>query len=249
MNFRLGAMLALCLTGTAVFSGCTVQTWIANREARQEWAEVQEKNKALADQCKSSFETPELDAIRHKVELHREWNGGPPPFEILSNDAFPTAAELPVIAKWAALRDECYKRWQASASYPPSANPLQVAFVQKLKTFGDATGAAVSELTVSLHKQKLTYGEFARKRYDITKAIAEAERQYRETTLLADYQRQIEAQTLAQQQLQNTLLAWSSYMRAVNARQPQTVGLQGSLRLNTNCTSLRTGSMVNTTCF
>jgi len=44
----------------------------------------------------------------------------------------------------------------------------------------------VSELIVAVYQAKLTYGEFAQKRYEIARDTPAAERQYREAVLIAD---------------------------------------------------------------
>jgi hypothetical protein len=199
-------------------------------------------------QCKDEMLTPELDPIRHKVELYRESPENAPAFEIASNDTFPTESDRPAIARWAMIRDECIKRNDAASNIPPSATPLQLAFLQQDRAFGKEASGRVSQLIVALYQQKLTYGEFAQKRYEISREAAVAERQFRQATLLADQQRQVQAQQLAQQQFQNNLIAWSAYMQAVSARQPQTVHIDGSVRVRTNCTSERLGTTVTTNC-
>lgn len=200
-------------------------------------------------QCSSDMQTPELDPIRHKVELSRSSADEPPPFEIASNDSFPTASDLPVIAKWAAIRDECIKRANALPNTPLSGNALQVTFFEQDRAFLQAVTGRVSELIVALYHSKLTYAEFAQNRYEISKDGAAAERQFRAANQLADHERQMQAQQQAQQQFQNNLLAWSAYMQAVNARQPQQIHVDGSVRLKTNCTSQRFGNFVSTNCY
>ena len=41
----------------------------------------------------------------------------------------------------------------------------------------------------------------------------------------------MQAQQLAQQQFANSLAAWFTYMQAVNARQPQTVHINETIRV------------------
>ncbi len=103
--------------------------------------------------------------------------------------------------------------------------------IQQDRSFGQAASAKVGDLIVALYQEKLTYGEFARKRYEITRDAADAERQYRQSTQLADQQQRMQAQQLAQQQFANSLAAWSTYMQAANARQPQTVHIDGTIRV------------------
>ncbi len=191
---------------------------------------------------------PELNPIRNKVELIRKSSEAGPPFEIASNDTFPTASERPVIEKWATMREECIKRGETALNAPPSGTPLQVAYSQEENDFRQQMEARVGELIVALYQLKLTYGEFAQKRYEISHEIAAAENQFRQSVLVADQQRQMQAQQLAQQQAQNNLAAWSTYMQAVNARQPQTVHLDGSIQLRSNCRSQKFGSTITTDC-
>lgn len=60
---------------------------------------------------------------------------------------------------------------------------------------------------------------------------AAAELAFRQSALDQDQQRQIQAQQLAQQQFANSLAAWFTYMQAVNARQPQTVHFNETIRV------------------
>lgn len=114
---------------------------------------------------------------------------------------------------------------------PPAATLLQVTEIQQDRSFGQAASAKVGDLIVALYQQKLTYGEFAKERYEITRDAADAERQYRQSMQFADQQQRMQAQQLAQQQFANRLAAWSTYMQAVNARQPQSVHIDGAIRV------------------
>jgi hypothetical protein len=185
--------------------------------------------KEVADQCKAAYETAELDPIRYKVELYREGTTGAPPFAIAANDTFPTANERVAIEKWAMIRDDCIRRGEALQTISPSANALQVAFIQQDRSFNREVGASVSALIVALYQEKLTYGEFARKRYEIGRDGAAAELAFRQAALDHDQQRQMQAQQIAQQEFSNRLIAWNAYIQAVNARQPQTVHIEGSI--------------------
>jgi hypothetical protein len=199
-------------------------------------------------QCKADVSIAELAPLRDKIELYREAMETPPPFGIIANDTFPTDADRTLIAKWATLRDECIKRIDKVLAGASVGTQMQIAFQQQDQSFGRQAAGRVSELIVALYQQKLTYGEFAKKRYEITRDAAAAERQFRESKLIADQDRQMQAQHLAQQQFQNNLAAWSAYTQAVIARQPQTVHLDGSVRLQSNCISQRIGNTVTTNC-
>ena len=241
-----GIPLADCLPGTAGYANGGGD--VHRKEQTRQQSAVTDQFAAIKAQCHDDFQTPELDPIRRKVELHRDSSDAAPPFEIAANDTFPTEAERAVIAKWATLCEGCIKRYDAVTRIPSSATPLQVVFLQKVRAFNKEAIARVSDLMVSLYQQKLTYGEFAKKRYEITRDATAAERQFRESTLIADHERQTQAQLVAQQQFQNNMAAWSNYMQSVSARQPQTVHLNGSVRMETNCTSQRLGNVVSTNC-
>jgi hypothetical protein len=222
------------LAAACLLSACNTNAGLAREHAAdvKQWNDAQTAGrKAEEEQCKADYAVPALDPIRHKVELYRGSDNAAPPFEIASNDTFPTNAERGVIAKWASLRDECVRRSKALLTMPPAATNMQVAFIQQQRSFFLESGARVGELIVVLYQQKLTYGEFAHKRYEITRDAAAAELAFRQSTLDRDQQRQMQAQQLAQQQFANNLAAWSVYMQSVNARQPQTVHIDGTIRV------------------
>jgi hypothetical protein len=181
---------------------------------------------AAQEQCKRDLDTQELDPIRQKVELFRKSSDAPPPFAIAAINTFPTDAERPVIAKWATIRDACVSRTTAFVAPPASANLIQSTFFQQEASFGKVAAAKVGELIVALYQQKLTYGEFAQKRYGIGRDATAAELAFRQSTLERDQARQLQVQELAQQEFSARMTAWAKYMESVNARQPQTVNVR-----------------------
>jgi hypothetical protein len=242
----IGIPWADCLPGTAGYNNGGGK--MHREETQKQNNLITDQYKVAAEQCKLDMQTHDLDPIRHKVELIRPSFDSAPPFEVAANDEFPTEAEKAVIAKWGTLRDECVRRGDAISNIPPGANAMTVAFKQKQRSFYTEAEAGVGELVVALYHAKLTYGEFAKKRYEVSRYAVDAEQQYREAMVIADQQRQQQAQLAAQQQFQNNLALWSTYMQSVNARQPQTVHIDGSVRVNTNCISQRYGNTVSTNC-
>jgi hypothetical protein len=174
------------------------------------------------EECKLETASPELDPIRHKVELYRAVWDAPPPFEMASNESYPADLERQAISKWATMRDACLARQRSVPRVPASATAMQAAVLEQDAAFGEEVAGKVSALIVALYQGKLTYGEFAQKRYEFGREGAAAEREFRQATLMSDQQRAIQAQQLAQQNFQNRLLAWSTYIQAVNSRPPQT---------------------------
>ena len=228
----IGIPWADCLPGTAGYNNGGGK--LHRDEAKAQNDAVVASFAVAADQCKTDFLTPDLDPLRHKVELFRESMDGAVPFEIASIDTFPANAERPVIAKWATLRDECTRRSDSLSNILPNSTAMQVAFLQKSRSFYKQASERVSELIIALYQQRLTYGEFAHKRYEIGRDAAEAELTYRQAALETNQQRQMQAQQLAEERFANRLAAWSTYMQAVNARQPQTVHIDGTIRVQSN---------------
>jgi hypothetical protein len=185
--------------------------------------------KASKEECKASLATPELDPIRHKVEFNREPGDEPLPFEIATNDNFPTSDERPVIAKWATLRDECIRRMDELQYIPSGANELQTAILKQLRSFGHQITGDVTELIIGLYQQKLTYGEFGRKIYEMGKARGAFTLAIQQAAAGSNNtQRQLEDLQAAQQQFTDTIDAFSKYVRAVKARKPRSVRMDGS---------------------
>jgi hypothetical protein len=125
------------------------------------------------------------------------------------------------------MRDSCIKRQTALLVAPSAANAEQTTVFQQEVSFAKDANSRVSELIVALYQQKLTYGEFAQKRYWLSSEAVAAERAFRQSVIDRDEQRQLQAK----QRFVNALNAWSNYIQAVNARQPQTVHLNGAIRV------------------
>jgi hypothetical protein len=182
--------------------------------------------------CKTEMRTDfGLNPIRQKVELYLDPTETFVPFEFASNDSFPTEAERPVIARWAKLRDGCMRRSELAFKMPADANPTQIAYLQQSRAFYTQAAQRESELIVALYQQKLTYGEFAQRRFRITHDAAEAELAFRQAAVDSNQLRQMQGQQLAQQRFASSLIAWSAYMQSVNARQPLSVHADGTVHV------------------
>ncbi|CAG9190233.1 TPA: hypothetical protein QDA96_002036 [Burkholderia vietnamiensis] len=243
----LGIPWADCLPGTKGYAngGGSLHRKEAAEAAKAQHDAIAAQFEAVRKQCEADMAAPELNPLRNKIEFARRFDE-PPPFQYASLDSFPTASERLLIAKWAKLRDACIAREHAVNLVPPNATPLDESFIRQEVSFSAEAEAKVSELVVALYQQKLTYGEFAQRRYAISTAAASAARQYREARLLQDQDRQLQAQQLANQQFANSLNEWANYMQALNARQPQTVHLTSA---PVHCTTMSLGGgMASTNC-
>jgi len=116
------------------------------------------------------------------------------------------------------LRDALIARQRAVSRVPPRATPLQTAFIEQYTAFADEITGKLSALIVALYQGKLASGEFAQKRYELYRDGVAAQREFLKATAIADQQRAVQAQELAQQRFQNTLATWSMYLHAVNCR-------------------------------
>lgn len=184
--------------------------------------------KASIEECKASLATPELDPIRHKVELFREPGDQPLPFEIATNDNFPTADDRPVIARWASLIDECIRRMDAVQIVPPGSNAVQAAMLTQLRSFAHQVVGDVTELMICLYQQKLTYAEFGHKRYELGKAQGAFNLALQQAAAGSNNtQQQLQDLQSAQQQFTDTLDAFTKYVHTVSARKPKTVRVNG----------------------
>jgi hypothetical protein len=201
----------------------------ASGATQAQWEAVYAALKASRDECKASMETPDLNLIRHKVQLYREPGDEPLPFEIATNDAFPSTEDRPVIARWASLRDECIRHIDAVQLVPQGANAVQTAVVQQLRAFGNQAAGDVTDLVISLYQQKLTYSEFGRKVNDLAGAQGAFNLAMQQANAGSNNaQQQLQDLQTAQQQFTDMLDAFSKYVRTVSARKPKTVRVSGA---------------------
>jgi hypothetical protein len=240
--------------GTGIFHGAVV-TNLTESASKQIDEELDRMRLTLANTpdpkaCVDGLSNrSDLAPLADKVELVRSSNDAAPPFRLSTNDNFPSDSDLPLIAIWAEARDACLK--EQFARFPAtSGDTLGSLVYQQEVAFIRESAASVSALIVALYQRKLTYGEFAQKRYEITRDISAADRQFRTAVLNADADRQLQARQLAEATLHDRLTAWTAYMQAVQSRQPLTVRLEGnvSVGVHANCTSTASGGLVSTNC-
>lgn len=238
LDCAIGIKWADCLPGTPGYNNGGGQQTRAE-QARQDAAAIPAAMQPVYSECDARLADSAFDPIRSKMQIGRV-SDVPPPFEMAANDSFPTDQERPLIARVATAIEECNAKLEALRRPAGDATPMQVQFFAQLRGFRVETRGRVQSLTVSLYQQKLTFGEYAQKSYEIRRDLGAAERRYREAVLSADQQRQLQAQQIAAQEFQNQLAVWSTFTQQVSARQPRSVSI--------NCTSLKSGNMVTTNC-
>jgi hypothetical protein len=178
---------------------------------------------APLEQCIGGSIVRELDSIRLKADIARRAADGPPPFRIAMNDTFATDSERADIAKWIRIRSDC--RRNLAVPPPSGRNAIEAASLQQAFALSRILQSSVGRLIRALYFQELTYGEFARKRYEITRDAAELSSAINEAGLAADGTRL--GQTV--RQLRHLKISWNIYLRRVNARQPGTAHVHGAI--------------------
>jgi hypothetical protein len=204
----------------ATMSGCGPVHLVQELGYKSDVDKMVVQIKVSQQRCKDEMQASDLDPIRQKVELYRVMaDKDAPPFALASNEAFPTDSELPVIARWASMRDLCVNRDNAIRATPSSANPREKMSFQEQMSIGREFSGHVGELIVALYQQKLTYGECAQKQYEFGRDALAAELAFTKAVIDRDDDRQVQAQ----QQFADVQKTWTNYVQAVNARQAQTL--------------------------
>lgn len=194
----------------------------------------------VAEQCEAEIALQELDNIRTHLDLSTRAGVQPPTISQSTNTKYPNKAESASILQWARILERCnFLIAESLESLPKPLTQMQVTSHEKKKSFRNQRISQLNSLIVALYQGKLTYGEFAQKRHEITSIINNAENDYKTSVLIQDREAQIKAEQLALQQQQNSINTWNSYLQTVNAR---------PVRLQTNCITNKIGNMVTTSC-
>ena len=178
------------------------------------------------DQCVDGA-ARDLDSIRSKADPSRVAADGPPPFRIALNDTFATDAERVKIARWLRIRNSCRRRFATMGTAPEPASTIEAASLQQEFLLSKIYQSSVSQLIGALYYQELTYGEFARSRYEFTREAAALRSDIAEARQDADQTRL--RHTL--RQLLYLRFSWNIYLRRVHARQPGTVHIRGAMSI------------------
>jgi hypothetical protein len=141
------------------------------------------------------------------------------------NDTFATGSERAGIAKWIRIWNHCRRRLEYPGIAAPPGNAIEAAALQQSFALSRIFQSCVARLIRALYYQELTYGEFARKRYEFTRAAEVLGSAIDESRLDAD-------QTGLGSTLQRLLylrFSWNIYLRQVSVRQPGTVHIHGAI--------------------
>jgi hypothetical protein len=175
--------------------------------------------------CRDDPAVRDLDPIRAKADLFRTPADGPPPSRVALNDSFATDSEQAAIAKWIRLRNRCGARMAIPRTVPPSLNAPEAASLQQGLALARMFQASVGRLIRGLYLQELTYGEFARKRFEFTGDAVALLAEMQEAGRAADDARL--GQTV--RQLLYLRLTWYTYLQRLDARRPHSVHNRGAI--------------------
>ena len=167
----------------------------------------------------------DLDAILGKADVSRTAADGPPPFRIALNDTFAADSERGDIAKWIVIRHHCRRRFAISHIVSAPANAIGPASLQQASAVSRMIQSSVDRLIRALYCRELTYGEFARKKYELTRDAADLSSAISEAARDADPGRL--GRTL--RQLLYFKISWNTYLRRLDARQPGTAHIRGAI--------------------
>ena len=230
---RFGIQLNLRKRSILTFSRAFVAACIVNacasaaelpNSANQDVPALRLALQASIEQCEGDLAAQDLDPIRSKADLSRMVAEGPPPFKIALNDTFATDSERTVIAKWIAIWNHCRRRLEPPG-VPRSATAVEAASLQQMIAVARIFHSSVGQLIQALYYQELTYGEFARKRYEFARDAAALSSAMNAAGL--DPDQMGVRKTL--QQLLYLRLDWNTYLWRVKSRQPGTVHIPGAV--------------------
>lgn len=166
-----------------------------------------------------------LEAIQEKADVSRTANGGPPPVMAALNDTFATDSDRASIARWLGIRNRCRRHFYLAriGSVPTSA--VGGASLQQGTALSRMFESGIDHLIRALYYRELTYGEFVRKKYELTRDAADLGSAIGEAAHDADQAGF--GRTL--RQLIFLKISWNSYLRRLHARQPGTVHNRGAI--------------------
>jgi hypothetical protein len=221
MSYRHGKQLTgwSVLIAAITLSGCGADAVPSNEIAQHERAELASRMQSSIEKCKADLSAPELDPIRQKADPLRTAADGAPPPALASNDAFPSESEPAVIAKWIKIRDVCMDRFTELLVVPPSVDTFEATALRETFTLSKLSQSGVGDLIIALYQQKMAYGEFARKRYELTREAAEINSALNKAVMERDRQ-QLER---AQQRLANVSARWEADIREIRSRSSRSV--------------------------
>lgn len=177
--------------------------------------------------------TPELFSIRDKIEIFHDASTSAP-YTYAAIDAFPTRADLPLITKWIELRDACIKQEHEIDLTSPDLTPMEQSIVLQRAEFIGIAEAKIRRLAVRLSQRKLTYGEFAQRRYQINSATESATSDIARTSGFPDSGSQLLEQRRIKHRFSAEVDGFERYLRAVDARLPDTVRLASVMAIGSH---------------
>jgi hypothetical protein len=214
---------------------------LRNQTIGDRYSEVNARINAWLKECAVAMSTPELNPIRNKIEVFHE-PLTPTPTAYPSLDVFPTNAEIPLILKWIGLRDTCIEQERRIDLTSPNLMPTEQAIVLQKAAFARISEATQRQLAVALSQQKLTYGEFSQRRYQINATEDNAGMQLGMTLNIRDQYSQSVAQRRIKQQFSAETDTLEDYLHSLDARPPRVVYLAATHEIGSHASEQMCGA-------
>ncbi|GIL38154.1 hypothetical protein TMPK1_03910 [Rhodospirillales bacterium TMPK1] len=195
----------------SLLAGCAAQ----KRQAEiDHYQQVQAQLRAIGEQCAAELQESKYDPIRDKIELRRGVvSTEAVPFALLVNEKTPTATEKAALSAWATQRETCLAQtWHVQRGSPPPGWSAEAW--RRWGSFIDSSVQQTTVLAAALYNGKITYAEFAKQRGEATAAAGTAQQSWVEATRIADQQRRLQEQQLAEQRYANWELSYANFLRA-----------------------------------
>jgi len=187
------------------------------REQQQQWNGRLRTFAAQQQQtCDDRVRVAEFNSIRGKIELCKvgEERIRTTPTTFLAIDTYPSAIEKKAVARWLSLHDELQLRsveWINSNPLPGVSADVW----RRLTSFYWNLAELNNELAAGLYQDKITYGEFAKRRQQNFNNETTAVQDYIAAQREADYQRRLAAQALAEQRYRTEVQEQQNWLRAM----------------------------------
>jgi hypothetical protein len=192
------AALLIALTTSGCGAASVIQQH--NVEDSQSATDLPAAFAAMQEQCNAELKSPELDPIRDKVNF----NSPSPPLRLLVLKDKPTPREAQALLAWGAVREKCVQYFHAGFAtlpLPPSMDPeIKERAKLGLNNAIDNAFRGANFLTAELYERRLTYGEFNKRRAELTAKIGAEHAAWVATWSSQDQASTLQKAALAQQQ-------------------------------------------------
>lgn len=149
----------LIVLSILVLSGCQTTQQRQSDEMRARAEAMRVDSARVTSFCENLFTGQEIDPIRAKIGIV---SGGEDTFEMLTDNTKPTMKEKKALVFFAKKKEECHKETVASM------RRFSPYLASQYITLEEAAFPRFQFLIADLHNDLITYGEFSKKRKELT---------------------------------------------------------------------------------